>query len=71
MERYLIIVSRDRPELVESLKSAYAPDVEVEIHLDRREEGGICAWRGHGADRRVASLITDLQTQGFMVIPQR
>ncbi len=71
MERYLIIVSRDRPELVDTLTSSYGQTGDVEIYLDRREEGQIYAWRGHGTDRRVAGLITDLQTQGFMVIPQR
>ncbi len=39
MERYLIIVSRDRPELVDTLASSYGQTDEVEIHLDRRVEG--------------------------------
>ena len=71
MERYLIIVSRDRPELLETLHSTYGQRGNVEIHLDRREEGQISAWRGHGADRRSTGDKTDLQTQGFMVIQQR
>ncbi len=71
MERYLIIVSRDRPDLVESLTSSYGQTGEIEIHLDRREGGAISAWRGHGTDRRVDGSITDLEAHGFMVIPQR
>ena len=70
MEQYLIIVSRDRPELVETLASSYGQTGEAVIHLDRREPGQVYAWRGHGTDRRSTSVITDLQTQGFLVIPQ-
>ncbi len=72
MERYLIIVSRDRPELVDTLASSYGQIGEVEIHLDRRGEGPGWGGIGSGPERRVpTSVITDLEAQGFMVIPQR
>ncbi len=68
MERYLIIVSRDRPELLQTLNPVYGQEGEFEIILDRRG-GQISAWGGHGADRRTTlSVNTDLQAQGFMVI---
>ncbi len=72
MGRYLIIVARDRPELVETLFSSYGREGKVEIHLDRREAGQGWAGMGHGPERRAPTpVITDLETQGFMVIPQR
>ncbi len=72
MERYLIIVSRDHPWLLEALTSTYGQMGEAEIHLDRREAGPGWGGIGSGPERRVpTSVITDLETQGFMVIPQR
>ncbi len=71
MERYLIIVSRDRPWLVEVLTSNYGQTGEVEIHLDRRGEGPLWGGTGYGPERRSRTDITDLKTQGFMMIPQR
>ncbi len=70
MDRYLIIVSRDQPWLVETLTSSYSEEGEVEIHVDRREPEQFSASRGCGGERRSTSLITDLHTQGFMVIQQ-
>ncbi len=70
MERYLIIVSRDRPELVETLRTFYAHLGEVEVRLDRRErQAG--AWKGDGPDRRrVSHDNRDLQTEGFFIVQQ-
>lgn len=68
MERCLVIVSRDRPELLETLASTYDHEGEVEILVDRRQRQ---LWSGMGnrADRRSPpSRDTDLQDHGFIVI---
>ncbi len=69
MQRYLIIVSRDRPELLETLKQTLSGEEGgMEILLDRRGRL-ISAWREPGPDRR-SSLGNsgDLETKGFMVV---
>ena len=67
MERYLVIVSRDRPELVQHLVAAHGHKAEVKILLDRRE-----AQRGaYGANRRSPRrTTTDFGPQGFLMIQQ-
>jgi len=67
MERYLVIVSRDRPDVLQRLRSAYGHKGEVEILLDRRE-----AQRGeYGANRRSPRrATTDFGPQGFLMIQQ-
>ncbi len=71
MERYLIIVSRDRPELLETFKRTLASgDGGADILLDRRTQH-FAVWRGPGPDRRSSvSLNRDLETKGFMVVKQ-
>jgi hypothetical protein len=71
MERCLVIVSRDRPELVQTLRSIiYGPQGEVEIRFDQRRSQ-LGSWRGEEGDRRSAlSRDTHLQDHGFMVIPR-
>jgi len=68
MERYLVIVSRNRPELLGTLASIYGQKGEVEICFDRRKDQ---SWTGMGdrpARRSQPSLDTDLQAHGFIVI---
>jgi hypothetical protein len=67
MERYLVIVSRDRPDLFQRLSAAYGHKVEVKILLDRRERK-----RGeYGVDRRSPRRAKmDFGSQGYIVIPQ-
>jgi len=70
MDRCLIVVSRDRPELWQELRQNYAQAEGVEIILDRRQ-GQQWALSEDGTDRR--SLLTvgpDVQGQGFMVVPR-
>jgi len=68
MARYLVIIARDRPELLGTLAVIYGQKGEVEIHFDRRQGQ---AWTGQGdrPDRRVPRhRHTDLRKQGFLVI---
>ena len=68
MERYLVIISRDRPDLLGRLATIYGQKGEVEIHFDRRQ-GQTLAGRGNRPDRRTASYRdADLQKRGFLVI---
>lgn len=68
MNRYLVIISRDRPELLGRLATIYGQKGEVEIHFDRRQ-GQTLAGRGDRPDRRAAPhRDADLQRRGFLVI---
>jgi hypothetical protein len=68
MERYLVIISRDRPDLLGRLATIYGQKGEVEIHFDRRQ-GQTLAGHGNRSDRRTAPhRDADLKRQGFLVI---
>jgi hypothetical protein len=70
MERRLIVVSRNRPELWQELRRNYAPAEGTEVILDRRQWQ---RWTRPGADgacRPPAPLDMELQSQGFVVIPR-
>jgi hypothetical protein len=68
MERYLVIVSRDRPELLATLASTYGQKGEVEILFDRRQ-GQPWTEVGDRPDRRSRPrLDADLRDHGFIVI---
>ncbi len=70
MERCLIIVSRDRPDLWQELTQNYAHADEVEIILDRRQ-GERWTPARESADRRSSTGPgTMMQDQGFVVIPR-
>ena len=71
MERCLVIVSRDRPELVETLNSViYGPEGSLEIRFDQRHRQ-LPGWRGEEEERRSAlTCNSDLRDHGFMVIPR-
>jgi hypothetical protein len=71
MERCLVIVSRERPELVQALASIiYGPQGEVEIRLDQRHRQ-LRTWGAGDVDRRSPfSGATHLQDHGFVVIPR-
>lgn len=65
MEGYLVIVSRDRPELFQQLTAAHGHKAEVKILLDRRE----APPREYGANRRSSRrATTDFGPQGFLMI---
>ena len=70
MGRYLIIIARDRPDLLGRLAVIYGQKGEVEIHFDRRYEQ---PWPG-SVDRPERRTPTHrdsvLQKQGFLVIRQ-
>ena len=68
MSRYLVIIARDRPELLGILAVIYGQKGEVEIHFDRRQaQPG--TGRADRPDRRTPPhRDTDLQAHGFLVI---
>ncbi len=68
MERFLIIVARDHPELLRHLTRVYGRAEDVEIVLDRRTRPG-GAWPG--VDRRDPLDSAELETHGFLVIEPR
>jgi len=68
--RYLVIISRDRPELFETFAFIFNVVPGVEMRFDRRHnQGDSMGWEGAG---RRAPLARDavLRDQGFKVIPQ-
>jgi hypothetical protein len=70
MERCLIIVARDQPELLAQLAFMYAHEENVEVCFDRRQAQ---PWAGMGdqPDRRSPPRPdTDLLDHGFIVIPR-
>lgn len=68
MDRYLVIIARDRPDLLGRLATIYGQKGEVEIHFDRRQ-GQSLAGPEHGPDRRAAPRRdADLKRRGFLVI---
>ena len=68
MDRYLVIISRDRPDLLGRLATIYGQKGEVEIHFDRRQEQA-AAGRRNRPDRRTApQRNADLRRRGFLVI---
>ena len=68
MERYLVIIARDRPDLLGRLATIYGQKGEVEIHFDRRQ-GQTVAGQESRPDRRAAPhRDADLQKRGFLVI---
>ncbi len=71
MERCLVIVSRDRPDLMRALHSViYGPEGSVEIRFDQRHRQ-IQGWREDGGDRRSSrTRESDLRDHGFVVIPR-
>jgi hypothetical protein len=73
MASYLVIIARDRPELLGTLAVIYGQKGEVEIHFDRRQGQ---AWTAPGdrPDRRAPRHRDSvLRKQGFLVIrrPER
>ena len=70
MERCLVIVSRDRPDLVHTLASIISgPPGEVEIRLDQRRRQ-LGTWAGARDRRSALSRGTPLPAYGFLVIPR-
>ena len=71
MERCLVIVSRDRPDLLHTLSSViYGPEGSLEIRFDQRYRQ-IQDWRGEDRERRIAlGRDSDLRDHGFMVVPR-
>lgn len=70
MDRCLIVVSRDRPELWQELRQNYAQAEGVEIILDRRQDQR-SSLSEEGSDRRgLFTASPDFQGQGFVVVPR-
>ena len=59
MSRYLVIIARDRPELLGTLAVIYGQKGEVEIHFDRRQGP---PGTGTGADPTAASHLTGIRS---------
>jgi hypothetical protein len=70
MDRYLVIVSRDRPELVQELRSTYGQSEEVEILLDRRQTPRRTLSRNDADRRSTLRLDAEVEGHGFFVTPQ-
>lgn len=67
MERKVFIVSRDRPEILESLRRAVSGERGVEVVLDRRLSDE--ASSRSQAERRVGPDIdAELKERGFAVV---
>ena len=70
MERCLIIVARDQPELLAQLAFMYAHEADIEVCFDRRQ-GEPGTRMSDRPDRRYPPRPdTDLQDHGFIVIPR-
>jgi len=70
MWRWLVIISRDRPELWLTWASFYGGAARVEVLFDRRQgPAGIAS--GERRERRARpDCDTELQQRGFLVIPK-
>lgn len=70
MERFLIVVARNQPDLLAQLAFMYAHEANVEVCFDRRQ-GEPWPEIAHRPDRRSPPRPdTDLQDHGFIVIPR-
>ena len=70
MERRLIIIARDRPELWVTWAAFYGGAETVEVLFDRRQ-GRPWPEQGDRPDRRTRpNLDPDLQERGFLVFPR-
>jgi hypothetical protein len=70
MERCLIIVARDQPELLAQFAFLYAHEENVDVCFDRRQ-GQPGTGMGDQPDRRFPPRPdTDLHAHGFIVIPR-
>jgi hypothetical protein len=69
VERCLVIVSRDQPELFERMSSIYC-QFGWEVLLDRRHAPLGTGTENRPDRRSPPSPDTDLQDQGFIVIPR-
>jgi len=71
MEHCLVIVSRDRPDLLHTLnRIIYGPEGSLEIRFDQRHRQ-LQGWRGEDGERRSAlTRDSDLRDHGFMVVPR-
>jgi hypothetical protein len=71
MERCLVIVSRDRPDLLHTLSSViYGPEGSLEIRFDQRYRQ-LHGWRDEDQERRITlGRESDLRDHGFMVVPR-
>ncbi|MBP1776660.1 MAG: hypothetical protein H6Q86_2670 [candidate division NC10 bacterium] len=72
MERWLVIIARDRPELWVTWASFYGGAEKVEVLLDRRQEQpGTKRKRWNGPERRTQpNRDTALRECGHLVIPR-
>ncbi len=69
MERYLVVIARDRPEVWLTWAAFYGSAGNVEVLVDRRQ-GKPWADRGDRPDHRARpNRESALQEHGFLVIP--
>ena len=71
MDRCLVIVSRDRPDLLHTLhRIIYGPEGSLEIRFDQRHRQ-LQGWGGEDGERRSAfTRDSELRDHGFMVVPR-
>ena len=67
--RFLIVVARDQPEVLQALTRRFAENEEVQVFLDRRQ----AAWRpGERTDeieqRRPLSIETDVNYRQYVIV---
>jgi len=70
MERCLIIVARDQPELLAQFAFLYAREPDVEVCFDRRQGEPRTRMSDRPERRFLPRPDTDLQHHGFIVIPR-
>ncbi len=68
--RYLIIVSRDRPEICDRLKEALR-DEDVEIVVDRRQPRSAAGGDWPQDRRRQQGIDNEIQTRQYVIIQRR
>jgi hypothetical protein len=68
--RHLVIVARDRPELLESLKGRFAGDTGVDVLIDRRTGLASPAPAIYSDDRRqqAEDVEARLWVEGYVIV---
>lgn len=68
--RHLVIVARDRPELLDSLKGRFAKDTGVNVLVDRRIGREVPVASTHRDDRRQQGEDVEarLWVEGYVIV---
>lgn len=71
MQRYLVIIARDRPEVWLTWATFYGGAAPVRLVLDRRQAPPQMRAAGHADRRTLPHNPAALQERGFLVISER